>query len=420
MTKLVTTDGRTIDSQKDIQYEVKTFYEDLYKERITENTDIEHLIKHIPKLSSEEKDTLEGKITLDEASTALKAMQNGKSPGTDGFSAEFFKFFWKQLGHFVVRSLNDAYEDGELSAAQKEGLITCIPKADKAKEFVKNWRPISLLNVVYKIGSSCIANRIKRFLPQLISEDQTGFVRNRYMGDNIRLIYDLINYLNVKKMPGLLLCIDFEKAFDSLSWRFMFKVLKAYNFGNSICHWIKTFYSSIKSANLVNGNVSQWFKVERGCRQGDPISPYLFILCVEILGIMIKEDNEIKGICIGEVEHKISQFADDTQLFNIGDKRSFEKSINNLDLFGKASGLLMNNEKTQAIWLGNQKHSNKIYCPNLNIKWNPPKFKILGIWFTQGLDDCETINYNEKFTEVKMLFRIWSQRTITIICRVAI
>ena len=125
---------------------------------------------------------------------------------------------------------------------------------------------------VYKIGSTCIANRLKRVLPSLISEDQTGFMANRYIGDNIRLIYDLISYLNKENMPGLLLCLDFEKAFDSVDWRFMFKVLHAFGFGPDINQWIFTFYRHIKSSVAVNGQLSEWFSIQRGCRQGDPIS----------------------------------------------------------------------------------------------------------------------------------------------------
>ena len=126
--------------------------------------------------------------------------------------------------------MNESFRDGELSATQKQGIITCIPKGDKNKDFIKNWRPISLLNVIYKIGSSCIANRIKTVLPLLINEDQSGFILNRYIGDNIRLIYDLINYLNSKNLPGMLLCLDFEKA-STLDWKFMTKALKAFGFG---------------------------------------------------------------------------------------------------------------------------------------------------------------------------------------------
>ena len=148
---------------------------------------------------------------------------------------------------------------------------------------------------------------------------------------------------------------------------------------------------------IVNGQTSSWFSIERGCRQGDPVSPYLFVLCMEILATMIKENVDIKGICINEVEHKLSQFADDAQLMNNGDKMSFEKSLDTIEKYGRVSGLFLNTDKTQAIWLGSKRRSQIKYMPHLKIVWNPSQFKILGVWFTQDLKDCETINYNEKF-----------------------
>ena len=303
---------------------------------------------------------------------------------------------------------------------KKEGMIVCIPKGDKPNEFVKNWRPISLLNVVYKIGSSSIASRIKMVLPSLVNTDQSGFIPGRYMGDNIRLIYDLIHYLNYKDLPGLLLCIDFEKAFDSVNWEFMIKVLKAFGFGRDICAWIRTFFTGIKSTIVVNGLSTQWLSIERGCRQGDPISPYLFILCVEVLGIMIRENKQIKGISINNEEHKISQFADDTQMTSEGDAFSFEETIKTVNAFGAKSGLFMNSSKTQAIWLGCKKHSEVRFLPHLKMDWNPPKFKILGVWFTADLIGCEQINYDNKFTEIKMLFKSWIKRLITPLGRIAV
>ena len=347
-------------------------------------------------------------------------MKHGKSPGTDGFVAEFFKFFWKELGPLIVRSLNEAFRDGELSSTQKEGLITCVPKEDKPKEYLKNWRPISLLNVIYKIGSSCIANRLKNVLPQLINEDQTGFMTNRYIGDNIRLIYDLMNYLNSKNMPGLLLSLDFEKAFDSLDWDFMFKVLQAFNFGQDLCKWVRTFYTDIKSSIIVNGQCTKWFSVKRGCRQGDPISPYLFLLSVEILATMIRENENIVGISMNNTDLKISQFADDAQMFTNGDKKSFEVTIETINKFSTVSGLYLNNQKTKAIWLGSKKHCNTQYMSHLEFEWNPQKFKILGIWFTQNIKDCIKLNYSEKLYEIKVLIKIWLRRIITPLGRVAV
>ena len=172
-------------------------------------------------------------ISLDEASSALRSMTNNNSPGSDRFIAEFFKVFWLQLGAFVVTSLNERFRRQELLPPQKEGVIMCIPKGDKAiKTLHKNWRPISLLTFVYKIESAYIANRIECVLPYLINEVQTDFMTYLFIGDDIRLMYDLITYVNNNKMSGLLLCLDFEKAFDSLDWGLMVKVLHAFGFGS--------------------------------------------------------------------------------------------------------------------------------------------------------------------------------------------
>ena len=205
-------------------------------------------------------------------------MQNNKSPGSTGFTVEFFKFFWKDLGHFLVKSLNYGFENRELSSTQKEGIITCIPKGDKSKKYIKNWRPISLLNVSYKIASGCIASRIKSVLPSIINLDQSGFMAGRFTGDNIRLIYDVLNFSHVQKKKGLLLLIDFEKAFDSIAWSFINKSLRFYNFKNDIIAWIETFYKNTKSTVIENNKPTPWFSIERGCRQGDPISPYIFFI----------------------------------------------------------------------------------------------------------------------------------------------
>eukprot|EP00745_Piridium_sociabile_P025229 TRINITY_DN39931_c0_g1_i3.p1 TRINITY_DN39931_c0_g1~~TRINITY_DN39931_c0_g1_i3.p1 ORF type:complete len:158 (+),score=4.15 TRINITY_DN39931_c0_g1_i3:61-474(+) len=117
---------------------------------------------------------------------------------------------------------------------------------------------------------------------------------------------------------------------------------------------------------------------------------------------MIKKEETIQGIRIGNVEHKISQFADDTQLLNVGDKVSFERTIHTIDHFGKISGLYMNSGKTQAIWSVSKKRSHNIYYPYSKMIWNPSKFKILGIWFTQDLADCKAINYSDRFSELKV------------------
>lgn len=420
MLKLVSNEGKTLTTNEEMLQETKKFYETLYSERKCEDAKIETYIRSLPKLSVKESKDLEGPITLEEATVALKHMQNEKSPGTDGMTVSFFKFFWKKLGAFVVRSLNEGFNNEEMSITQKEGIIICLPKGDKPREYLKNWRPISLLNVTYKIGSTCIANRIKIVLPKLIAEDQTGFVAGRYIGDNLRTLYDMMHYLEERQLPGLLVSIDFEKAFDSINWTYMGNVLKAFGFGEDIQKWIKSFYANIKSYVIVNGKVSPSFFVKRGCRQGDPISPYLFILCAEILACKIREDKDIKGIQISDTEFKISQFADDTTFTLEGDRKSYEKLFETLDYFERISGLKLNYEKTCNVWLGRKKNSKEIFLPHINMEWNPEKFKILGLWFTVDLSKMEEINIADKFAEIKRLFKAWLKRSITPLGRVAV
>ena len=139
------------------------------------------------KLSKEQANNIEGLLTYKEISNSLHQMKSAKSPGISGFTAEFFKTFWKQLGYFVLRSLNVGFHKGELSITQRQGLITCTPKEDKAKNLLKNWRHLTLLDVVYKIASGAIANRLKTVLVILIDKDQTGFIKGRFIGENTRL-----------------------------------------------------------------------------------------------------------------------------------------------------------------------------------------------------------------------------------------
>lgn len=227
--KLVQSNGDTITDQSDILSEIENFYKNLYSscDNKLHDVDISTIVDKtkVNLLDNDMSCKLEGIITREEALAALKGMKNDKSPGTDGFSAEFFKFFWKDIGHFLIRSLNFGFSKGELSITQKQGIISILPKGTKPREYLSNWRPISLLNVTYKIASACIANRIKTVLNFLIHDNQKGFLKDRFIGENTRLIYDALHITKEEQIPGMILLIDFEKAFDSISWRFMYDTL---------------------------------------------------------------------------------------------------------------------------------------------------------------------------------------------------
>ena len=160
--------------------------------------------------------------------------------------------------------------------SKPRGLITLIPKKNKPANFLKNWRPIILLNCDYKIAAKSIASRIRKVLPKIINNDQTGFLKNRFIGENIRLLDSIINYTNTEQIPGLLLFVDFEKAFGSVEWSFMEKPLKYYNFGASLVEWITLFYTDISSCIQNKGWSSDlsFLALSRGVRQGCPLSPF--------------------------------------------------------------------------------------------------------------------------------------------------
>ena len=158
----------------------------------------------------------------------------------------------------------------------------CSPKGDKSRELLKNWRPISLLSVIYKIASASIANRIKSVLDKIIAKSQTGFISGGYIGESTCLVYDIMHVTEQKHINGLLMLIDFEKAFDSISWKFMYDVFCFFGFPENIIKWIKVFNKDIKSTVKQCGVLSNFFPLQRGCKQGYPLACYEFIICGEI------------------------------------------------------------------------------------------------------------------------------------------
>ena len=198
----------------------------------------------------------------------------------------------------MVDSLNSAFKHGELSSSQKQGIIKLIDKKNKDRRHITNWRPISLLNVDTKIASKAIAVRLEKVLPELISEEQCAYVKGRNIFEVVRTISDIMEHTHSNGIPGLMVTIDFEKAFDSVSWSFLNKTLHKLNFGDSFIKWVNTFYKDVSSCIMNNGVGTALFPIKRGVRQGDPLSPYLFILVLEPLLSAIKEDPTIRGLQI--------------------------------------------------------------------------------------------------------------------------
>ena len=362
-------------------------------------------------LSQDQCNEIEGVLTLDECWAALKSMGTGKSPGEDGFTVEFYRCFFDILGNDLLNSLNAAYENGEMSISQRRGVITLIPKENSDPRELSNWRPITLLNVDYKIASKAIVSRIEKFLPLLINSNQTGFMKGRYIGQNIRLINDIMEQTELQGIPGILLLLDFRKAFDTIEWGFIQQTLRLFNFGSCLRHWVKTLYTNSESTVLHNGFTTDFFKLSRGVRQGCPLSPYLFILGVEILATKIRHDDNVEGIKVFQTEHKISQFADDTTLF-LRNLNSVQNSITSVDQFGDISGLSLNVEKTKALWLGPWRFKSS---KPFGLKWTTDPVRALGIFISYDVKENNKKNIDRKVDNMTTKLDIWRARCLSLL-----
>ena len=187
-----------------------------------------------------------------------------------------------------------------------------------------------------------------------------------------------MEFADTENIPGILIFIDFKKAFDTVEWHYLFDCLRAFNFGPDLINWVKTFYRNIESCVINNGLTSDYFTLARGVRQGDPLSPYLFLLVIETLAISIRKNTEIEGIKIGNNETKVLQYADDTAAV-LSNLDSANALFQQLDLFKNLCGLEINSSKTEGMWIGSQKNNDE---KPLCINWPSEPIKALGVFFT--------------------------------------
>ena len=246
------------------------FYEDLYTMKSNCIDDKEGFLtnSNLPKLTEEEKLKCEGSIGIKECEEILKTFAKDRSPGNDGLPIEFYTEFWQEIKYTLIETFNYSYQIGNLTTSQKQAVITLINKPDKEREFIENWRPISLVNVDYKILTKCLAQRTKSIIQKLIHHSQFGFIKGRTINDAIRTILDIVDYTQIHDKQGILLGIDFQKAFDTLSWDFLFTALEKYNFGETFINWIKVCYTDTSSCVMNYGFSSNYFQIGRGVRAG--------------------------------------------------------------------------------------------------------------------------------------------------------
>ncbi|XP_056687304.1 uncharacterized protein [Spinacia oleracea] len=286
--------------------------------------DIDQVLREIdlPQLSYAESTNLVRPFTSQEIRAAMFTMPTDKSSGPDGVSVEFFKHNWERVGSSVVDIIQHFISTGFMLKEWNRTLLVMIPKISSPEEF-SHLRPISLCNTIHKCASKCLANRLKMVLPSFIQDEQHAFIPGRYMSDNILLSHELLSFINSRTRTGLNLVvvkIDMSKAYDRVHWGFLLKVLQAYGFPPHWLHLIQQCISTTSFKVLLNRKTTSSFRPNCGLRQGDPLSPYLFLFCMDILGRMLTLGRDIKqfqgitpvrrGPCLSHLF-----FADDAMIF---------------------------------------------------------------------------------------------------------
>jgi hypothetical protein len=383
-------DGSIEEGNENVRNAVFNFFSDLYTDEPEIEAYQDEFLSKVDKfLTEEERIMLDEPITTDEITVALNKLKKDKTPGSNGLPKEFYSFFWEHLKDFYDKVVSEIYTDEELTESQKKGIIK-ISYKKKGRQFLKNYRPITLLNTDLKLITKTLALRLATVLNNIIHETQKC-VPGRKITENIHLIQDLIDAILEDNLEAALILLDQEKAFDRISHKFLIKTLRKFGFGENFIKWIKIIYKDVSSTVKVNGFLTEKISIKRGLRQGCPLSALLYVLCSEVLSINIRKNEDIKGIFYENQEHKESSFADDMNIVVTTDN-SIYKLFELLNKYELATNSKINKDKTEALWLGNWK--DRIDKP-LDLKWKSGEVKSLGVYIGNDRKKAAQRTFNE-------------------------
>ena len=386
----------------------RRYYTALFSADICDQAEQDAMLGRLTRcLTEAEVESCEGPLSFPECHAALLGMSRGKTPGSDGFPMEFYVSFWDLLGLDLVRVLNMAYERGQLSTSQRRGLIIVLYKKGDRLE-TKNYRPISLLNVDYKIATQVISGRLLGVIGSVVGYDQTCGIPGRTISENLTLVRDLIEYADRADIPLALLSLDQEKAFDRVDWSFLQRVLLKFGFGDSFRKWVSLFYTNVESAVVINGWTSSFFQPSRGVRQGCPLSPLLYVLCIEVLACSISSSPAIEGVSLPGTDRafKCSGYADDTSIAATTDA-SITETFNIYAQYERASGAKLNRGKSKGLWLGAWKHRQD---SPFGIQW-VHELPLLGATISAG--DYSVSTWEPPVAKLEKRLSSWQGRQLT-------
>ena len=357
--------GNWRDSALEITEVAVSYFERLY---MTSNPDkILEVVEAIDmKVSADMNQILIKQFIRDEVEAALKQMHPSKSPGPDGMPALFYQKYWDIVGSDVMNMILNILNSNTSMADINKTYITLIPKINNPAKMT-DFRPISLCNVIYKLISKVLVNRLKLVLLQVISENQSVFLSERLIIDNVLIAFELMHYLDHKREGKdcyMAIKLDMSKAYDRVEWGFIEQVMKKLGFRDSWIRLIMSCITSVSYSLLINGVAFGNIIPLRGLRQ-DPLSPYLFLLCADDFFSLISKavrNQMLSGLSICRGCPKITHifFADDSLLFCKANSQECQQLIEILSLYEAASGQKINADKSSVFFSANAMEEKKI------------------------------------------------------------
>jgi hypothetical protein len=284
-----------------------------------------------------------------EIKDAIWGMDRASAPGPDGLGPSFYRAAWD----FVAPDLDRLFTDFHVGTADlgciNRAHVVLLPKAVGVLA-PSSFRPVSLQNCSIKAVCKALTSRLQLQIQSLIDENQSGFMRGRSISENFVHATEIVQCCQKRKSPTVVLKLDFAKAFDSICWASLRKVLEVRGFPPVWCNWMDAIFSSSKSAVLLNGIPGRWIDLKRGLRQGDPLSPYLYLLMGDLLQRMIQLEASLQHPLIdGESPCPVLQYADDTLVIFRASTAAASCLKRVLDQFASATGLVINFSKSTLV-----------------------------------------------------------------------